>query len=147
MFLLWLRAAPPSSYLNVVGHKIFMVKLLLWSTISRLYGWRTPPQETGQPQAPPFRRQRPGRPRGRQEETQAMGNHRHLLSPLSVRGQDAALQAPLPGGGKLTTPARLNAVAAGTLVHIIDQLTDRRYLVDTGASFSLVPYWGRYFCR
>ncbi len=26
------------------------------------------------------------------------------------------------------------------LVHITDQLTDRRYLVDTGASFSLVPH-------
>ena len=25
------------------------------------------------------------------------------------------------------------------LVHIIDQLTDQRYLLDTGASFSLVP--------
>ena len=34
---------------------------------------------------------------------------------------------------------RLNAIAAGILVHITDQLTDRRYLVDTSASFSLVP--------
>jgi len=47
---------------------------------------------------------------------------------------------PLPSGGKLRTPARLNAVAAGMLVHITDQLTDGRYLVDTGASFSLVPH-------
>jgi len=45
--------------------------------------------------------------------------------------------------GKLTTPARLNAVAAGMLVHITDQLTGRRYLVDTGASFSLVPHQSR----
>jgi hypothetical protein len=43
-------------------------------------------------------------------------------------------------GGKLTAPARLNAVAAGMLVHITDQLTDWRCLVDTGASFSLVPH-------
>ena len=46
----------------------------------------------------------------------------------------------LPKVGKLVTPARLNAVAAGMLVHITDQLTDGRYLVDTGASFSLVPH-------
>ena len=50
------------------------------------------------------------------------------------------MRAPLPAGGKLRTPARLNAVAAGMLVHITDQLTDRRYLVDTSASFSLVPH-------
>ena len=50
------------------------------------------------------------------------------------------MRAPLPSGGKLRTPARLNAVAAGMLVHITDQLTDGRYLVDTGASFSLVPH-------
>ena len=41
------------------------------------------------------------------------------------------------------TPARLNTIAAGMLVHITDQLTGRRYLVDTGASFSLVPHQSR----
>jgi len=41
--------------------------------------------------------------------------------------------------GKLVTLAQLNTVATMMLVHITDQLTDRRYLVDTGASFSLVP--------
>jgi hypothetical protein len=45
--------------------------------------------------------------------------------------------------GKLTTPAQLNTIAAGMLVHITDQLTGRRYLVDTGASFSLVPHQSR----
>ena len=40
---------------------------------------------------------------------------------------------------KLMTLAWLNAAAAGMLVHITDQLTGRRYLVDTRASFSLVP--------
>ena len=69
-----------------------------------------------------------------------MGDHPHLPGPPQVRRQDAGLQAPLPMGGKLTAPARLNAVAAGMLVHITDQLTDWRYLVDTGASFSLVPH-------
>ena len=42
--------------------------------------------------------------------------------------------------GKLTSPARLNAVAAGRLAHIVDQKTGRRYLVDTGSSFSILPY-------
>ena len=31
-------------------------------------------------------------------------------------------------------------IAARMLVHITDQLTDRRYLVDMGASFSCVPF-------
>ena len=35
---------------------------------------------------------------------------------------------------------RLNAVAAGTLVHVQCQLSNRRYLVDTGAAFSLLPH-------
>jgi hypothetical protein len=43
-------------------------------------------------------------------------------------------------GGKLDVPARLNAVAAGMLVHVQCQLTGRRYLVDTGATFSLIPH-------
>ena len=44
------------------------------------------------------------------------------------------------GGGKLARPAWLNAVAAGLLVHIEDQLTGRRFLVDTRASFSILPH-------
>jgi len=50
------------------------------------------------------------------------------------------MQAPLYLEGKLATPARLNAVAAGVLVHVQCQLSGRRYLVDTGATFSLVPH-------
>ena len=42
--------------------------------------------------------------------------------------------------GKLGGPARLNAVAAGQLVHILDQTTKRRFLVDTGASYSMLPH-------
>jgi hypothetical protein len=34
----------------------------------------------------------------------------------------------------------LNTVAPGLLVHIVDQLTGRRFLVDTGASYSIVPH-------
>ena len=69
-----------------------------------------------------------------------MGDPGHLRETLLLRAHGARVQGPLPVGGKLKTPARLNAVAAGMLVHIKDQLTDWRYLVDTGASFSLVPH-------
>ncbi len=42
--------------------------------------------------------------------------------------------------GKLAARGRLNAVAPGPLVHIEDQLSKRRFLVDTGASFSIFPH-------
>jgi hypothetical protein len=42
--------------------------------------------------------------------------------------------------GKLAIQGRLNAVAPGALVHIQDQLSKRRFLVDTGASFSIFPH-------
>ena len=41
--------------------------------------------------------------------------------------------------GKLGCQDRLNAVGPGNLVHVEDHLSDRRFLVDTGASFSLFP--------
>jgi hypothetical protein len=47
---------------------------------------------------------------------------------------------PLFLGGKLRSPGRLNAVAPGVLVHVVDQLTGRRFLVDTGAAFSIIPH-------
>jgi hypothetical protein len=43
-------------------------------------------------------------------------------------------------GGKLDVPARLNDVVAGMLVRVQCQLTGRRYVVDTGATFSLIPH-------
>jgi len=53
-----------------------------------------------------------------------------------------AIATSLAAGRKTKGPgeARLNAVALGKLVHITDQLTGRRYLMDTDASFSLVPH-------
>jgi hypothetical protein len=41
--------------------------------------------------------------------------------------------------GKLGGRGRLNAVVPGSLVHIVDQLSGRHYLVDTGASFHHHP--------
>jgi hypothetical protein len=38
------------------------------------------------------------------------------------------------------TPTCLNAVAPGQLVHIVDQLTGRRFLIDTGTSYSIFPH-------
>ncbi len=42
--------------------------------------------------------------------------------------------------GKLGRQGRLNAVVPGSLVHIVDQLSNRRFLVDTGASYSIFPH-------
>jgi hypothetical protein len=36
--------------------------------------------------------------------------------------------------GKLGRQGRLNAVVPGSLVHIVDQLSNRRFLVDTGTT-------------
>jgi hypothetical protein len=45
--------------------------------------------------------------------------------------------------GKLACPARLNAAAAGQLLYITDQQSGRRFLVDSGASVSLLPHSSR----
>jgi hypothetical protein len=42
--------------------------------------------------------------------------------------------------GKLKCPGRLTAVAAGLLIYVSDELSSRRFLVDTGAAFSILPY-------
>ena len=44
------------------------------------------------------------------------------------------------GDGKLSSPGRLNAAASGVLAYLVDQLSSRRFLVDTGASYSLLPH-------
>jgi hypothetical protein len=43
-------------------------------------------------------------------------------------------------GGKLRRPGRINAVLPGTLLHATCQLTGRRFLLDTGSSFSIYPH-------
>jgi len=43
-------------------------------------------------------------------------------------------------GGKLGSRADINAVTPGSLLHIEDQLTHRRFLCDTGASYSILPH-------
>ena len=44
------------------------------------------------------------------------------------------------GVGKLERPGRLNAAASGVLAYLVDRLSSRRFLVDTGASYSLLPH-------
>jgi hypothetical protein len=42
--------------------------------------------------------------------------------------------------GKLKALGWLNAIAPGVLVHMVDQFSGRRFLVDTGAAFSIIPH-------
>jgi hypothetical protein len=42
--------------------------------------------------------------------------------------------------GKLGGLGRLNAVATGQLIHVLDQISNRRFLMDTGASYSILPH-------
>jgi hypothetical protein len=44
--------------------------------------------------------------------------------------------------GKRPGRGQLNALAPGLLLHITCQQSKRRFLVDTGAAFSVVPYKG-----
>ena len=47
---------------------------------------------------------------------------------------------PLRLAGKLGVRGLVNAVAPGQLVYVTDQLSNRRFLVDTGAAFSILPH-------
>jgi hypothetical protein len=63
-----------------------------------------------------------------------------MLQSLCLGGQGQELRQALQLVGKLEIPGRLNAVAPGLLVYINDQLTGWRFLVDTGAAFSILPH-------
>ncbi len=69
---------------------------------------------------------------------------RHLLEPLVVRGEGVSLQGhsgvSLWLAGKLVAQGCLNAVTPGQLVHIVDQLMGRRFLINIGASYSIFPH-------
>jgi hypothetical protein len=85
-----------------------------------------------------------GRWQGLDAERGGGRRRRHLLEPLAVRGERVPLQGlggfSLQLAGKLMAQGCLNAVAPGQLVHIMDQLTGRRFLIDTGASYSIFPH-------
>jgi hypothetical protein len=50
------------------------------------------------------------------------------------------LHAALLLSGKWWCQGQLNAVVPGELLHLSDELSGRRFLVDTGASYSIFPY-------
>ena len=62
-----------------------------------------------------------------------------MLQALAVRRGGSQLPGPLQLG-KLSCRGSLNAVTPGQLVFIADQFENRRYLVDTGAAFSILPH-------
>ncbi len=43
-------------------------------------------------------------------------------------------------GEKLETLGRLNTIDPGVLVHVVDQISGRRFLVDMGAALSIIPH-------
>ncbi len=43
-------------------------------------------------------------------------------------------------GGKLASRGRLAAIAPGRLVHVFDEISKRRFVCDTGASYSVFPF-------
>jgi hypothetical protein len=63
-----------------------------------------------------------------------------VLLPLLLRSQGQAVQRPMHLVRKLAGPGWLNAVAAKQLIHMQDQITNRRFLVDTGASYGIIPH-------
>ncbi len=50
------------------------------------------------------------------------------------------MRGPLRLVGKLGGPGQLNAVTARQLIHMLDQISNRRFLVNTGASYSILPH-------
>jgi hypothetical protein len=58
--------------------------------------------------------------------------------PLLLRSQGKVMPGSLHLVRKLGGPGRLNTVAAGQLTHMLDQISNRRFLVDTGASYSIL---------
>ncbi len=66
-----------------------------------------------------------------------------LIWPLFLPLEFCRQSPEVPGSlqlGKLAARGRLNAVAPGPLVHVVDQNSKRHFLVDTGASFSIFPH-------
>jgi hypothetical protein len=41
---------------------------------------------------------------------------------------------------KLAGPGQINAVAAEQLIHMQDEISNRHFLMDTGASYSILPH-------
>jgi hypothetical protein len=101
--------------------------------------WRCRPRED------PRRRARPRRQSGPQAARAGgfqggQAGRRPLHQALEVRRNRLFLRATLQLAGKRAVPGQLNAVVPDELLHLTDSLTGRRFLVDTGASFSIFPH-------
>ncbi len=60
--------------------------------------------------------------------------------PLEVWRKGLHLHEALLVAGKLVRRGRINVVAPCCLVHIVDETSQRHFLVDTGAAYSIFPY-------
>jgi hypothetical protein len=47
---------------------------------------------------------------------------------------------PPASGGKLESPGPLKAVTPGVLVHVMDHISGRHFLVDTGSALNIIPH-------
>jgi hypothetical protein len=63
-----------------------------------------------------------------------------VFQPLAVRRRGHILHTALQLAGKWRRQGQLNAVAPGELLHLSDKLSGRRFLVDTGTSYSIFPH-------
>jgi len=62
-----------------------------------------------------------------------------VLLPLDFCGEGVQVQTPLHLG-KLKGQGRLNAVVPGSLIHIVDNISHRRFLIEAGAAYSIFPH-------
>ena len=63
-----------------------------------------------------------------------------MFLPLVLGREGSQLCGPLRLTGKLGVRGLVNAVAPGQLVYVTDQLSNRLFLVDTRAAFSILPH-------
>ena len=63
-----------------------------------------------------------------------------MLQALAVWRRGHVLHSALQLAGKRRRRGQLNAVAPGELLHLTDELSGQRFLVDTGASYSIFPH-------
>ena len=63
-----------------------------------------------------------------------------MLLPLLFWGQGTFLPGPLLMAGKLDSWGVVGAINPGNLVHIVDKNSGTSFLVDTGSSFSIIPF-------
>ncbi len=63
-----------------------------------------------------------------------------MFQPCLLWSQGQDVPGPLHLIWKLGSLGRLNIDAAGQLIHMLDKISNRRFLVDSGASYSILPH-------